>query len=671
MRGLSLERKILLLVLLPVIGGLIPGALLVLRAHRAVVEMGTVSQLANLVWKLSDIDTRLDVESANWYFFKPTWAAADEVRKQERTKQDQARALTDQAIAAFQEQRNGIDTEKLSPSLQQAITAVDRHVAGLPALRKMVYSQVDESSSVPIMDGYRGFRREVNAVLPLLVDSTTNDVVVRKLVVLPKLILARKAITESGGMIFFYHQLRAEHSARKFTPTEAFTLIHSCDVAEQHWGDAIALSQGAQREHLVAVHDSAEWKRAVELVRGHGQAALEGTEPPIPNADQWNPSWTFLDVGLAAEIATVRQDFVDTCAALLAEARGRRLWSSLALLAGVTLVLWLTRVLGLSIGRPIVQTTERLLEDASRSAEEAAVVRKSAATVANGSSSQAASLEETSATLEEISSMARSNVDNARRAQSSAGETRTAAEMGSEQMSQLTEAMNALRESSKDVTRIIKTIDEIAFQTNILALNAAIEAARAGSAGAGFAVVAEEVRTLAQRSADAARETNEKINAAGARTVAGIEITESAANTLRSILEKAREVETLVTNIAEASREQDTGIGQIAEAVHQIDEVTQRNAASAEETSASAHELENRAHAFSDAVHALQNVVFGTQTSGSEASEAPASAGEGTTAVAEETPSIGPGHGASPAPKFAQGSLRAKQKHEAPVGSKS
>jgi methyl-accepting chemotaxis protein len=231
--------------------------------------------------------------------------------------------------------------------------------------------------------------------------------------------------------------------------------------------------------------------------------------------------------------------------------------------------------------------------------------------VSAGASSQAAALEETNTALGEISTVAKSNAENARRAQQTASEARTAAEQGAAQMRRLTEAMSAMQSSSDDVTRIIKTIDEIAFQTNILALNAAIEAARAGEAGSGFAVVAEEVRSLAQRSANAARETTEKITATNARTNTGSGISVEVAQTLNGILAKARDVEGLVSRIAEASREQDSGIEQISKAVRHIGQVTESNSASAQQTAASAQELESRSIALRTAVEELQTVVLG------------------------------------------------------------
>jgi hypothetical protein len=610
-RELSLDRRILLLVLLPLLGGLIPGAIIVRRAQRDLNEIRNLGQLAELVWKLGELDARVDTESTNWYFFKPTWKATDDERKAERVKQDAWRVDTDKAIADYHRLRAAVDAERLSTPLQAALTTVEAHIANLPALRKTVDTQVDETTSVGIMDSYRTFRRDINQVLPLLVDATTSDVIVRKLAVLPKLMLVRKTTMEAGGMIYYYHQLRAAKGSRTFTPGEALTLSHNVEIAENYWADVIALSQGETRAKMLALHNSAEWKTVVDLMRGHSAAALNGTEPPIAGEEGWAPSWVFLQDGLGNQIKLLREDFTQTCAQFEKSMRARRLWTSVSLVVGVVVVLWLTRRLSRSISRPIATTTEQLLQEATQATVDAGAVRNSCAVVADGSTQQAAALEETSATLEEISSMTRSNAENAQQAQRSANDTRTAAEQGAAQMHQLTEAMGALRASSDDVTRIIKTIDEIAFQTNILALNAAIEAARAGEAGAGFAVVAEEVRTLAQRSAQAARETTEKITAASARTNAGADITTQVAQSLESILARAREVEHLVNSIAEASREQNSGITQITEAIGRIDQVTQKNAGAAEETTASAHELETRAVAFSHSVKDLQRIVFG------------------------------------------------------------
>jgi len=229
--------------------------------------------------------------------------------------------------------------------------------------------------------------------------------------------------------------------------------------------------------------------------------------------------------------------------------------------------------------------------------------------LASGASQQASSLEESSASLNEMSSMTKRNAEGAVRANELTRIARKSADTGSHDMSQMHESMGAIKASSDDIAKIIKTIDEIAFQTNILALNAAVEAARAGEAGMGFAVVAEEVRALAQRSATASRETSDKIEAAIAKTDQGVEISSRVAQNLGEIVDTVRKVDDLIAEVAKASGEQNQGVEQINCAVTQMDKITQSNAASAEESAAAAEQLKAQSLALRDAVHDLSKLI--------------------------------------------------------------
>lgn len=279
----------------------------------------------------------------------------------------------------------------------------------------------------------------------------------------------------------------------------------------------------------------------------------------------------------------------------------------------------ISMVLGLAIGGVIIrgvnrtlQNTVGFLEDASSQVAAAATqVSSSSQSLAEGASEQAASLEETSSSLEELSSMTIQNNENAQSAKQLSGETRGAAETGNRDMEDMRKAMNAIKTSSNDISKIIKSIDEIAFQTNILALNAAVEAARAGEAGAGFAVVAEEVRALAQRSAASAKETASKIEVAIQSGDQGGRISDKVALSLEVIVEKARKVDELVANIASASQQQKEGLVQINTAVSQMDKVTQANAGSAEETAAAAEELNAQSASLKETVVELKQLVGG------------------------------------------------------------
>ncbi len=215
--------------------------------------------------------------------------------------------------------------------------------------------------------------------------------------------------------------------------------------------------------------------------------------------------------------------------------------------------------------------------------------------LAEGSSEQASSLEEVSASLQELASMTRQNAANAQEARGLAESTRTSTTQGVEHMHRLSSAIEKIKQSSDATAKIVKTIDEIAFQTNLLALNAAVEAARAGDAGKGFAVVAEEVRNLAMRSAEAAKNTAQLIEDAVKNAEGGVALNAEVLGKLTEISEKIVKVGTVMTEIAAASDQQRQGVDQITTAVEQMNGVTQQAAANSEESAATAAELNSQA----------------------------------------------------------------------------
>lgn len=226
---------------------------------------------------------------------------------------------------------------------------------------------------------------------------------------------------------------------------------------------------------------------------------------------------------------------------------------------------------------------------------------------------QASSLEETASSMEELTSTVRQNADNARQANQLAVGASEVAMKGGSVVGQVVQTMSSINDSSKKVVEIISVIDGIAFQTNILALNAAVEAARAGEQGRGFAVVATEVRTLAQRSAAAAKEIKELINDSVAKVDEGTKLVDEAGSTMNEIVAAVKRVTDIMSEISAASQEQSSGIEQINQAVLQMDEATQQNAALVEEASAAAESMQEQSNVLTQAVSVFRFEHHGGQ----------------------------------------------------------
>ena len=265
-----------------------------------------------------------------------------------------------------------------------------------------------------------------------------------------------------------------------------------------------------------------------------------------------------------------------------------------------------------SITKPLNRIIAALGEGSTQVSSAAGQVSSSSQSLAQGATEQAAGLEETSSSLEEMASMISQNSDNAQQANTLAAEARKAANTGAESMGRMNTAINEIQKSSEETSKIIKVIDEIAFQTNLLALNAAVEAARAGEAGKGFAVVAEEVRNLAMRSAEAAKNTSNMIEESVKNASNGVEIAAEVRKVLDEIVQGVGKTTDLVGEIAAASQEQSQGIGQVNTAVSQMDQVTQQNAANAEESASASEELSAQAEEMNRVVDELATMIGGS-----------------------------------------------------------
>lgn len=321
------------------------------------------------------------------------------------------------------------------------------------------------------------------------------------------------------------------------------------------------------------------------------------------------------------------------------------------IMIGAALVSLFISVAGLvatlrSITRPIDRIVTQLSSSAEETAAAAGQVSAASQTLAAGANRQAASLEETSASLEELTGAAQRNAAHTEQARDLVRQARASADRGVDSMRAMTQAMDAIQRSSRDVAVIIKNVDEIAFQTNILALNAAVEAARAGSAGAGFAVVADEVRTLAQRSAAAARETAQKIADASSRAEQGHQLGATTAQQLDEIVSQVKQIDALMDELTDSAKSQNEGVKQIAATARDLDGITQANAASAEEGASASAVLTADARILHDVIADLDILVHGHSTA--FAAAAPTAAPRGP-----DVSSSGP----APAPRATRGAL--------------
>jgi methyl-accepting chemotaxis protein len=263
--------------------------------------------------------------------------------------------------------------------------------------------------------------------------------------------------------------------------------------------------------------------------------------------------------------------------------------------------------------KPINLLSKQLNGSADQVAAASSQLSSTGQSLAEASSEQAANLEETASSLEEMSSMIKATADNAQQADALMKEGNRSVESAGGDMDKMEQAMLKIADSGQEISKIVKSIDEIAFQTNLLALNAAVEAARAGEAGAGFAVVADEVRNLAMRAAEAAKDTQNLVEDTIKRIKEGAELVDRSKSGFKVVADSAEKVGCLISEISQASHEQAQGIEEINRGMAEMDKVVQQNAANAEESASSANEMNSQAANMKQMVVELVTLVGGTR----------------------------------------------------------
>jgi len=379
------------------------------------------------------------------------------------------------------------------------------------------------------------------------------------------------------------------------------------------------LESGTVAEHYVVDEDknAVRYFRPIKLTATclycHGDPQnskeywgnIQGLDPTGAQMENWK-------VGEVHGAFEVVQSLNEAYAELLATMRNAIIVVLLAL-GGCAVLFWFA--IDRTVNKPITRIVSTLLSGSDQVAGAAGQVSGTSQSLAQGASEQASSIEEISSSLEEMSSMTQQNADNSRTATALMAETNRTVQAADKSAADMDTSMASIKSASDQTSKIIKTIDEIAFQTNLLALNAAVEAARAGEAGKGFAVVAEEVRNLAMRSAEAAKNTSALIEDTLARVDSGVVVVDGLKHALGGVNTAANKVSSLIDEIAAASGEQAQGIGQVNQAISQMDKVTQSNAAAAEEGAAAAEQLSGQAEALSGTIRELLTLVNGDSDS--------------------------------------------------------
>jgi methyl-accepting chemotaxis protein/methyl-accepting chemotaxis protein-1 (serine sensor receptor) len=326
---------------------------------------------------------------------------------------------------------------------------------------------------------------------------------------------------------------------------------------------------------------------------------------------------------IAEETTTLRASIAETSAQLAADLRGELAGTVerserlryIALIAFFVALLVSGTIATLTVRwgviRPIRQAITELTDTTDQVTSASGAVATASQSLSEGAAEQAASLEETSASMEEMASMTRKNAENARTVAAMMSDVDARVRTSNTSLGDMVAAMGSIQDSSRQVAKIIKTIDDIAFQTNILALNAAVEAARAGDAGMGFAVVAGEVRSLAQRSAVAARDTADLIEASIEKAQDGNTKVGQVATSITAITSSIASMKSLVDEVSAASDQQAQGIQQVSQAIAQMEHVTQRTAGTAEESAAAGDELRSQAEASMIAIRRLERLIGG------------------------------------------------------------
>jgi methyl-accepting chemotaxis protein len=605
----KIQTKLLILSLSSVIGLVIFAGMVIRLAWKDYVSMAGFQQTSQISQTAYEVARNLTEERQAAYnaatFLGEGTPAEQLVKYRARVASSESSLASLKALAGGDQTHF---TERFRTGLQQAIQAESI----LNDIRQEILAP--DRPTVPNLDAplkskaLAVYDQALNAqatFLPVLSQETDDAELVRKIVTQDNVARLQKDVWKLRGLVAT--ALRTS----KLTETSHAEIKLKLLSVDDHIARIRVLADDemtASINQLTAGDDFQSVIGKAAWLRDLGPKATDFSDLGDLKSYQSGPS-AQLERSFGAFSQTAIKGIQTYTVAHFAQARAQLYWLIGGSVSAVVILTLLVVYFSRSIARPLKVVTLHLAETAEKAKQSVEVIAGSAERLSTDASHQAAALEEISASMEELAGMTTSSLEHMPRLVGLTEGATNATKKGALHVTHLNEAMQGIRKSTGDVATILKTIDEIAFQTNILALNAAVEAARAGEFGAGFSVVAEEVRALAKRSAEAARETAEKISTAVKNAEKGAELGRLTQTQFTEISQLSGQYHGIILELETAIKQSTQGVSQVNEAVTRVDMITQRTAASAGENATTSSEMKDRMDGILLQVRSLESMV--------------------------------------------------------------